>query len=935
MILALAFVIAILLSPIASAAYDLDSHAAINYGAASESKLDYLRSELGFLEGLNQRIVDRRVIDWITDGGVREDDGLRFLNHFHHPLRRPWRDAGLHDLPFSGRSSIIWGQDPAQGFSWVNARRLYLDALTQTDRAERERRFGQTFRALGQVMHLVADGAVPAHVRNDAHPLGDPYEVWVEEQARPVGTETSEDAWRRFRDRFAASARRPDASALLKLQIFGQDAADAGIPIARLWDADRYDGIDGAISRSSIAGITEYANANFFSFDTVFADQLDPRHGRYSPLPASSEVEQWNDSARQRRYWRRRNRTPDEPEHLAAVSFRRRWLRSTGVPQPPRGRLDSAAHDDYARLLVPRAVGYGGAEILDYFFRGKLDVDLVPAPGEAPGGASVVRITGTNASEEKLDGVTLELHWERVGTREGCVGTGEECAGTGDRFPATALDGTSTVTADPRAAVQSGRFQVPADAERFVAVYRGRLGTEVPPSEGSAPGAVVGKVLGGVRVEELYAAEGRWWLRTPDGIYPLPMLAGWTAGTIEELRWGDADNTLVGRTAFGRRGEPNQFFAWRIKRPEGSAAVPRTSTGEVDVEVLEETGFTFGGLVTTVRLSHTVHYRRYQPAYIWTVVYEWLPNVAGLQPIREDGVELDNRLVDSGTAQLTNHDVAIRLDLDKLRDFRGSPHSWWLEQIGYRRDGRIVALVSARLTNTTLAAPVTVRRYRRPCTTWPCPIEEVPGQVPFRFPGDGSRVLMALIDVKTGEVITEGGQRTSTAPEILSLEHTTNATSIGGASTRYDPIGFIAVRHEVARDGERYVVETNFATLQEFYTYACSPPATTVELGAVDHEYGTTAAASGGSVAACKGRCIRRGSSGSSSQSASACGTAGGTTTCLPSCSHERATRTLPSSTPWKTSAGADLRRNGWPSSSPACGASHSPVFQWRRATGG
>ena len=40
-----------------------------------------------------------------------------------------------------------------------------------------------TFRSLGQLMHLISDASVPAHVRNDPHSSGDPYEEWVEHNA--------------------------------------------------------------------------------------------------------------------------------------------------------------------------------------------------------------------------------------------------------------------------------------------------------------------------------------------------------------------------------------------------------------------------------------------------------------------------------------------------------------------------------------------------------------------------------------------------------------------------------------------------------------------------------------------------------------------------------------------------------------------------------
>ena len=121
--------------------------------------------------------------------------------------------------------------------------------------------------------------------------------------------------------------------------------------------------------------------------------------------------------------------------------------------------------------------------------------------------------------------------------------------------------------------ISSGPFQLP-DAERFVAVFTGTLGDEVqdPPR---FTGAVIGKVLGGARVEQLFSDGNRWNIRTPDGIYPLPIL-----NDIQELVWGDADNMLVGRTAIGPTAL-NQFVLYRIDRGPGDPVIPLTASGDI------------------------------------------------------------------------------------------------------------------------------------------------------------------------------------------------------------------------------------------------------------------------------------------------------------------------------------------------------------------
>ena len=461
-------------------AYDFRTHVAINVGAVNQSDLNKLLvNQLSLQNGIKDKIknkdVEKRVIDWIESGGITEDFSTRSRHHFHYPLRSPWREGGLNNLPFTGTSSIIWGQDSSQGFSWTNARKAYHAALTLPSKTEREENFAEMFQALGQVMHLIADAAVPAHVRNDQHaiPPIEPYEEWVEGQAGPQSGETAEQAQQRFLNEFVPSARRPDDSFILKIPILGQNAADAPVPIARLWDTDHYDGTNPSVTLSTDPttlapriGITEYANANFFSKDTVFADQLAASHRHFSPFPRSTDVEEWVDPSNKRKYWRKKGATQDEPhrlaQHLSVVSKRSFWGQSVGVNTPKRGRLDPKVHEDYARLLLPRAVGYSAA-LLDYFFRGTLDF-TVSASSTSP---NQNELTMTNTSSEAMDG-TFTLYADNAAGERDLV------------FP-------FDLTLEPGATSGPLSFSFPIALEQtFVLVFEGQLGNE--------KGAVVGKI---------------------------------------------------------------------------------------------------------------------------------------------------------------------------------------------------------------------------------------------------------------------------------------------------------------------------------------------------------------------------------------------------------------------------------------------------------
>src|SRR6185503_6178453 len=72
-------------------ALNAPTHALINEVAAQNNQAfdQLLRRSLGFPDGnstfLQANGESLRIRDWIRLGGVREDDFLRFLRHFHDP----------------------------------------------------------------------------------------------------------------------------------------------------------------------------------------------------------------------------------------------------------------------------------------------------------------------------------------------------------------------------------------------------------------------------------------------------------------------------------------------------------------------------------------------------------------------------------------------------------------------------------------------------------------------------------------------------------------------------------------------------------------------------------------------------------------------------------------------------------------------------------
>jgi hypothetical protein len=144
----------------------------------------------------------------------------------------------------------------------------------------------------------------------------------------------------------------------------------ASVPISTLWDQDVYKGTnpedtwttDAIISR---VGLAEYANANYFSEDTIFSDYPHPRKENTT----AKLVEQYAKNGKLDKTWYVMGY---QTERLAAYSYF--WDNSGLIPETKwLYHLDNFVYKSYADNLIPRAVGYS-AGLLNYFFRGTLEI---------------------------------------------------------------------------------------------------------------------------------------------------------------------------------------------------------------------------------------------------------------------------------------------------------------------------------------------------------------------------------------------------------------------------------------------------------------------------------------------------------------------------------------------------------------------------------
>ena len=373
-------------------AYDNERvHPTINEAAARQSLLhSYMINNLGYPDGIETTISDRKVWDWCRQGGIEEDNIPWFLNHFHDPLQE-WDAAGL-DIPIipQSDSSLAYAQLQLAPYSWQKARIAYFNALSTGSEEE----YATLFLTMGHLMHLVSDSAVPAHVRNDPHPidpddplvsmipqllwpnswLSDPYEEWAKDKI----------------DQINFTGVQVDGAIFSNFSQSGAGYLLSPIPITALWDQDRYtlENPDPDLTKAPEPqfhniGLAEYTNANFFSINTML-----PTEGY--PHPTSEDVTADIDWLNPEIHVAEDGKTDYRPYlwgyvggaapiRLAAgslISYNCMAINHSGVVV-----LDDTVHEDYAAQLVPRAVGYSAA-LLDYFFRGTLEVSKgLPQPG--------------------------------------------------------------------------------------------------------------------------------------------------------------------------------------------------------------------------------------------------------------------------------------------------------------------------------------------------------------------------------------------------------------------------------------------------------------------------------------------------------------------------------------------------------------------------
>lgn len=388
------------------------THEKITQKAIKNSKLEnYLNNNLNLNIGKSitgeideGNTAEKEIDQWLFFGSKEEDKPLcRASNHFHDPIK-PWGYSGMTtlgsivtwwcgDLGLSGgdeyppseiKSAVFFATgylepspngwnatDNDNSWDWDNARNYYHIYLTGEDVSgntmattvqEREKYFGKSLRALGQVLHLLQDMSVPAHTRDDFwRDYGDGHSEkywWALEGTTYLHGEELE----------VFVARNGDAhdndwfTTSDSTQIFDHSLTD-------FWDSEIYNETNPEDTWLDSIGLAEFSNANFITRAT--ADKYPHPNVdviNWSMIESITAEDGYPDD---RIYLRK---TGPLEYRLATPGYLTKDLEyAVGQLDMVKKSLiiDEEVKSDYAKILIPKAINYSSA-LIDYFFRGEI-----------------------------------------------------------------------------------------------------------------------------------------------------------------------------------------------------------------------------------------------------------------------------------------------------------------------------------------------------------------------------------------------------------------------------------------------------------------------------------------------------------------------------------------------------------------------------------
>jgi hypothetical protein len=249
-----------------------------------------------------------------------------------------------------------------------------------------------TFRALGDVVHLLQDMAQPQHTRNDPHTgLGCRYGACSLGHAsyyeKYIDARVSGDAKFNLRERLFGDLFVNNVS----VDIVSAPPTYAGYPIPNLDAYEKFFSSGTSFQSTTGIGLANYSNQGFYSFGTNIGESdypsppINPNDPllRYVPPPGGvvlNNVGQPISGSMQLVRGRVADSLnpglTDSDVALSTFSVFDQFLLQAG--RRAQFSLNHYNYDDQARLLIPRAVAYS-AGLINYFFRGQMEINLPSA----------------------------------------------------------------------------------------------------------------------------------------------------------------------------------------------------------------------------------------------------------------------------------------------------------------------------------------------------------------------------------------------------------------------------------------------------------------------------------------------------------------------------------------------------------------------------
>lgn len=394
-------------------AYKTDTHQNITaMAAATAGKLQSFLSD-------SAEVSDQECSGSLVFGSLSEDDFPRFFRHFYDPINL----IGLGQFA----SAVDWGySSPNNDHSWLEGRSRYFNGLTAPTHEERSGNLLRLCRGLGHIVHLMEDMAQPSHTRNDPH-VSHGENPLLSQGAHPAHLED-------WAERYQGTVQ-----AMI-------DSVQGAAPIASFEDA--------------FETLALLSNQNFFSDDTILKDYDSPAkedtdlEGILIPfgLMGTPALVVTADGSTHTVLYLHRKGGPNAGKKLAQVGYFGHELAGLPLFRRLAFQIDDEVARENAAVLIPQAVRYS-AGLLDYFFRGKLEVE-----GEED---NTIRIK--NASGEAMDGTFKVYYDDKDGNRK--TVSGAEWA-----FPLAGGQTSEELDLTPPDDVNE-------DGE-YLLVFRGRLGEE-------------------------------------------------------------------------------------------------------------------------------------------------------------------------------------------------------------------------------------------------------------------------------------------------------------------------------------------------------------------------------------------------------------------------------------------------------------------------